>query len=184
MTRKKILAISGSTRKESTNHSLIKAIADLYAERLDISMYEGLVNLPQYNPDDDVEDVDAEVAGFRQRLNAAEGILICTPEYAHGVPGSLKNAIDWTVSSSNFPGKPTLLITASTDGSYGHRALLETLKAIDAKNIDNLQLLISFVKTKLNMENKIIDKKTLKDVQAVITDLISTIDEKEAQEIV
>ncbi len=73
------------------------------------------------------------MANFREQLDDAEGIIICTPEYAHGVPGALKNAIDWTISSSNFPHKPTLLITASTDGKYGHAALLETLTAIEAK---------------------------------------------------
>ena len=65
----------------------------------------------------------------------ADGVIICTPEYAHGVPGSLKNAIDWTVGTGEFSGKPTMLITASTDGKNGHKALLETLKVIEAKNI-------------------------------------------------
>lgn len=177
MNNKKVIAICGSTRQASINHSLIKAIADLSAANLDITIYNGIANLPQFNPDLDGEDVANEVADFRQLVNNAEGIIICTPEYAHGVPGTLKNAIDWTISSSQFPHKPTMLITASTDGSFGHKALLETLKAIEAKNIDNLHLVISFVKTKINYENQITDIKTHNEVQALLTRFIQTLSE-------
>lgn len=177
MSKKKVLAILGSTRQNSTNYSLIKAIADLSAESLDINVFDGIANLPQFNPDNDGESVASEVADFRQQLNDAEGILICTPEYAHGVPGTLKNAIDWTISSSEFPHKPTMLITASTDGSYGHKALLETLKAIEAKNIDSLQMVVPFAKTKISPDNKITDEKTLTDVKALIAAFIETLND-------
>lgn len=177
MNKKKVIAICGSTRQASINRSLLKAIVDLSAEDLDITIFDRIANLPQFNPDNDGENVANEVVHFRQLVSGAEGIIICTPEYAHGVPGRLKNAIDWTISSSGFPHKPTLLITASTDGSYGHKALLETLKAIEAKNIDNLQLVISFAKTKINTENQITDSKTLGDVQALLARFIQTLSE-------
>ena len=177
MSKKSVLAILGSTRKNSINHSLIKAIADLSVESLNVTVYNRIANLPQFNPDIDGDSVISEVADFRQKLQDAEGILICTPEYAHGVPGTLKNAIDWTISSGEFPHKPTMLITASTDGSYGHKALLETLKAIEAKNIDNLQMVIPFAKTKISIDNTIIHKKTLADVKALITTFIETLNE-------
>jgi len=177
MNKKKVIAICGSTRQNSTNHSLIKAIVDLSAESLDITIYNAIANLPQFNPDNDGENVADEVADFRQQVNNAEGIIICTPEYAHGVPGTLKNAIDWTISSSQFPHKPTMLITASTDGRFGHKALLETLRAIEAKDIENLQLVISFAKTKITKESKITDNKTLYDVQALLTRFIQILSE-------
>jgi NAD(P)H-dependent FMN reductase len=173
MHKKKVVAICGSTRQNSSNHNLIKVIAELSAAHLDITVFNDIALLPQFNPDVDGETVATEVAEFRQLLDSADGILICTPEYAHGVPGSLKNAIDWTVSSSQFPQKPTLLITASTDGSFGHRALLETLKAIDAKNIDNLQMVIPFVKTKISMD-QITDDKTLAEIMFLIDRFIET----------
>ncbi len=84
---KKVIAICGSTRLNSTNHSLIKAIVNLSAGDLDIVIFNGIADLPQYNPDNDGENVAQEVAHFRQLVNGADGILICTPEYAHGVPG-------------------------------------------------------------------------------------------------
>lgn len=179
MNKKKVVAISGSTRQNSINHSLIMAIADLSTTSLDITIFDGIANLPHYNPDKDNETVAKEVADFRKQLNNADGVIICTPEYAHGVPGSLKNAIDWTVSSSSFPQKPTMLITASTGGNYAHRALMETLKAIEAKNIDNLQMVIPFVKTKISMDHKITDDNTLAEVRTLIAAFIETINNKQ-----
>lgn len=179
MNKKKVLAISGSTRQNSINHCLIKAIADLPATSLDITIFNGIANLPQFNPDNDEDNVAKEVADFRQQLSKADGIIICTPEYAHGVPGTLKNAIDWTISSSSFPQKPTMLITASTGGNYGHKALMETLKAIGAENIDNLQMVIPCVKTKISMDNKIKDDNTFAEVKTLLAAFIETINNKQ-----
>lgn len=175
---KKILAISGSTRLKSINLALLKAIAGLSVTRLHMTFFSGLENLPQFNPDSDGENVTKEVDDFRQLLKDSEGVIICTPEYAHGVPGALKNAIDWTISSCSFPYKPTMLITASTGGHYGHKALLETLRAIEAKNIDNMQMVIPFAKSKISMENTITDGQTLDEVKTLIAKLIDTIDSK------
>lgn len=179
--KKKILAISGSTRHNSTNHSLIQAIAELTKDRFDIKFFEGLSALPHFNPDDNIENPTEEVVNFRQLLTDAEGVIICTPEYAHEVVGTLKNAIDWTVGTSEFSHKPTMLITASTDGQYGHKALLKTLRVIEAENIDELQLLIQFASTKINKENKITDEKTLSEVKQLIKNFDRTIDAKTAE---
>src|SRR6266480_4498974 len=91
-----------------------------------------------------------------------------------GVPGTLKNAIDWTVSSMEFSHKPVALITASSVGQKGHLSLLETLKVIESNIPDGSQLLISFVKTKVKGD-KIIDADTLKQVKGLIDSLILTI---------
>ncbi len=85
-----------------------------------------------------------------------------------GVPGTLKNAIDWTVSSANFYRKPTALITASSVGEKGHASLRETLKVIDAAVSDETQLLISHAKLKVNNDYKITDAPTLAAVETLI----------------
>jgi chromate reductase len=180
-TKQKILAISGSTRKNSTNHRLLKAIAEISKNNFDVTFYDELSLLPSFNPDEDNENVAKEVARFRQLISESDGVIICTPEYAHGVPGSLKNAIDWTVGTADFSRKPTLLITASTDGKYGHAALLETLRVIEAKNISELQLLISFASTKINAENKIIDGQTLNNVKTLLNKLEVAMDQSTAE---
>lgn len=165
---KNIIAISGSTRQKSVNLNLIMAIADLASANFNITVYEKLSELPHFNPDFDDENVSRQVVDFRNKLKKADGILICTPEYAKGVPGTLKNAIDWTVSSGEFSKKPTALITASSLGENGHISLFETLEMIEADITDKTQLLISYAKTKINTDNKIIDDKTLSDVNDLI----------------
>jgi len=174
--RKKILAISGSTRQNSSNGNLLKAIAALFEDSMEMTIFEGIATLPHFNPDETDKTI-AEVMQFRDLISNADGVIICTPEYAHGVPGSLKNAIDWTVSTNEFSHKPTALITASTDGRSGHAALLETLKTIEAGNVDQLQLLISFIRTKINADNIITDESTLLAIKKLIADLLQTIEQ-------
>ncbi len=171
----KILAISGSTRKTSSNLNLIKAIADLASETFTVNIFERLSDLPHFNPDLDNENIPEQVTDFRRQLREADGILICTPEYAIGVPGTLKNAIDWTVSSMEFSKKPVALITASLSGEKAHNSLLGTLLIIEAKMTADTQLLISFIKTKVNDDSKITDKETLNSVTKLIQSLTEII---------
>jgi chromate reductase len=176
--KNKILAICGSTRASSTNINLIKAIQDLAKEVFVIEIFEGLSGILHFNPDLDNSNPPVQVTAFRDKLKQAEGILICTPEYAMGVPGSLKNAIDWTVSSCEFSHKPTTLITASSSGVKGHASLLDTLKIIEAEISDETQLLISYCKTKISNDCKITDEKTLKEVKALINSFVKIISAK------
>lgn len=117
--KKKILAISGSTRVNSTNLNVINAFINLTKDIFEVEIYNKISELPHFNPDLDTLDVSSKVTDFRKLINDSDGVLICTPEYAMGVPGTLKNAIDWTVSSCEFNKKPTALITASTMGEKG-----------------------------------------------------------------
>jgi chromate reductase len=165
--KRKVLAISGSTRLQSTNIDLIKAIADFPEINLDLEIFEGLMDIPHFNPDHDTENPPLAVVEFRDELRKADGILICSPEYAMGVPGTLKNAIDWTVSSCEFRLKPTALITASSMGEKSHESLLGTLRIIEAELTDETQMLISFAKTKIK-NGHIIDSKTFEEVKRLI----------------
>ena len=168
--RKKILAISGSTRQKSANLDLIHIISALNEESAEIELYHEIDQLPHFNPDLDIEPAPEKVADFRRRLREADAILICTPEYAMGVPGTLKNAIDWTVSSCEFSHKPTALITAGSMGQKGHASLMETLQIIEAQVTDETQLVISFVRTKIK-GREIVDAKTLVEVKRVVAAL-------------
>ena len=168
MGKKKVLAISGSTRAQSTNLNYIQAITDLAADSFSVRLFEGLMNIPPFNPDDDLDNPPAVIKEFRNQLREADGILICTPEYAMGVPGTLKNAIDWTVSSMEFSKKPVALVTASLSGLKGHAALMETLNVIEAKMTSKTSLVISFAKTKVSGDGKITDPATLEEVNRLI----------------
>lgn len=168
----KIIAICGSTRSKSVNKSLIHAIADAGAGLYQVDVFDEIDSLPHFNPDLEPGNTPATVAAFRARIRAADCILISTPEYAMGVPGSLKNAIDWTVSSCEFSKKPTALITASSIGQKGHAALLETLKVIEANITKDTQLIISFAKTKIG-EDTITDYSTRLQVDSLVRTLIN-----------
>lgn len=169
-----ILAICGSTRQHSSNLELIKVIGTMESDKFNVTLFEGLSQLPHFNPDLDNDHPPEQVASFRQQVKNANGILICTPEYAMGVPGTLKNALDWTVSSMEFSNKPVALITASTLGHKAHASLLETLKIIECNIPGSSQLVISHIKTKLKDE-KITDAATLKQVKQVMQSLNETI---------
>src|SRR5437660_3669370 len=123
----KIVAICGSLRAQSSNLALLRAAAKIGTE---VQIYDGLADLPHFNPDDDVEGATPPpaVAALRAMLADADGILISSPEYAHGVPGSLKNMLDWLVSDGALAGKPVALINASpAGGAFARDSLVETL---------------------------------------------------------
>ncbi|MEO8583873.1 MAG: NADPH-dependent FMN reductase [Flavitalea sp.] len=178
----KIFALSGSTRQNSSNHNLIKAIGKLTTVLFAIDMFEGLAELPHFNPDKDGDAVDPKITSFRNRLREADAILICTPEYAVGVPGSLKNAIDWTVSSMEFSHKPVALITASTSGQFSHPSLMATLLIIESKITERSQLVIPAIKTKVNDEGIITDAPTLNKINELIASLIKMVRDPASEE--
>jgi NAD(P)H-dependent FMN reductase len=179
-THKNILAISGSTRAQSSNLNYIKAIAELTKADFTITIFNQLAEIPHFNPDLDTDNPPQTVAHFRNLLRQADGVLICTPEYAMGVPGTLKNAIDWTVSSCEFSHKPVALITASSLGEKGHASLLETLHVIEAAVTDETQLVISFAKTKISNDAVITDEETLHKVQHLLTAFAALLNDKAA----
>jgi chromate reductase, NAD(P)H dehydrogenase (quinone) len=171
---KTILAICGSTRQNSINLELLQIISDLFKEQVKVKIFTQIADLPHFNPDLDDKNPPTNIFEFRGLLRSADAILICTPEYAMGVPGTLKNALDWTVSSMEFSHKPTALITASSLGEKGHSALLETLKVIEADIDENTQIIISVPRTKIK-EGVITDVKTYDKVISLMENLIQKI---------
>ena len=176
-----ILAISGSTRQQSSNHLLIQAIADLMSDVAAIQIFNGLTEIPHFNPDLDNEHPPEAVTKFRDLVRASDAVLICTPEYAIGVPGTLKNAIDWTVSSMEFSNKPVALITAGTSGIKAHASLMGTLLMIESKIAEDAQLVISAVKTKISQNAVITHAATLENVQQLIKALMAVINDEDVK---
>jgi len=156
MTR--ILALSGSLRQNSSSNLILQAITSLAPNDVDIERYDNLGDLPHFN---DPEADPASVQEFKRKIREADAVLICTPEYAFGIPGTLKNAIDWCVGTGEFVSKPVGLVTASSQGEKGHAALLLVLSAISANVIDESSLLISFVRAKIDKEGNVKDQDLL-----------------------
>jgi chromate reductase len=129
----RFLAISGSLRAASSNTVLLRAAAALAPPHVFVEIYENLGEVPHFNPDLDGETAPFAVADLRARLRAADAVIICSPEYAHGVPGTLKNALDWIVRSGEFMDKPVALLNASPVSTRAHDSLAETLSVMMAQ---------------------------------------------------
>ena len=138
----RILAISGSLRAVSSNTALLRAVATLAPVDVEIELWKGLGDLPHFNPDLDGEQPFPAVAQFRTSLKAADGVLISSPEYAHGVPGVLKNALDWVVGSGELVGKPVALINASPRATHAQASLIETLSVMTAVVVEEASITI------------------------------------------
>jgi len=125
----KILAISGSLRAASTNTALLRAAALLAPAGVEIDLYKGLGGLPHFNPD--LEGVEPPaVTALRARVREAGGLLFAVPEYAHGVPGALKNLLDWLVGGEEFIYKPVALLNASPRATHAQASLRETVRTM------------------------------------------------------
>jgi chromate reductase, NAD(P)H dehydrogenase (quinone) len=164
----KILAIPGSLRENSSSNQILKAFIELSPPDVSVEIYDGVGRLPHFN---DAEKPSDEVIAFRAKISNADAVLICTPEYAFGIPGSLKNALDWTVASGEFVEKRVGLITASSQGEKGHAALLLVLQALSSNVVEDATLIISFVRSKLNGDGSLKDPKVADDLKSVITHL-------------
>ncbi|MER9418635.1 NAD(P)H-dependent oxidoreductase [Mesorhizobium sp. M0306] len=125
-----ILAISGSLRAASTNSGLIAALAQNAPPDCHVSVYDGLGRLPIFNPDDEGERTPPQAAALIDAVTAADGVIVSCPEYAHGVPGGLKNALDWLVSHDAAVGKPAMLVHASPRSLFARAALAEIMRTM------------------------------------------------------
>lgn len=113
-------------RAKSVNAEVLRALDHLSPGNVTLTQYQGLASLPHFNPDYE-DDAPASVIEWREQLQHAQGVVICSPEYAHGVPGVLKNALDWVVGTGEFMNKPVLLLSASPGSTFAGPQLTETL---------------------------------------------------------
>lgn len=173
----KILAISGSSRSNSSNEKILRAIANLYNKGLDIRIYTFLNQLPYFDPDVTDENVPVQVKEFRELIEDADGIIICTPEYVFSIPAVLKNALEWTVSTTVFSYKPVSFIVASSSGEKAFESLDLIMRTLTQVPIpENVKLLIRGVRTILNEEGVIIDKNIMDQIKQLVNNLIKQIE--------
>lgn len=145
-----ILAISGSLRAVSSNTAVLYAAAILAPTGVTITIYSGLADLPHFNPDIDVYPAPDSVASFREQLKKSDGVLISSPEYAHGVPGSMKNALDWLVGSGELVGKPVALINTSPRATIALASLTEILTVMSARIIEKANITLPIAGSRLD----------------------------------
>jgi chromate reductase len=142
----RLLAISGSLRAGSSNTALLQAARLVAPCDVEIVLYEGLGDLPAFNPDLDTVEGDplpTIVRELRAQVGSADGILICSPEYAHGIPGSLKNLLDWLVGSVELPFKPVGLLKANAHSVHAQAQLVEVLTTMNARIVEDASITIA-----------------------------------------
>lgn len=164
--RRRVFAISGSTRTTSTNTNLLEWITKLAGDRFDMELFEQIAQLPHFNPDLDDENPPNIITELRHKIHQADGVIICTPEYVFSLPGALKNALEWTVSTTVFSDKPVALITASGLGEKASEQLALIMNTLGARFDHKTQLLIQAARSKVTAET--IDSTTLEQVMDLI----------------
>lgn len=163
--KKKVLAICGSTRSDSANLQIIRFVKQVSENDLEFEIYTDLDKLPHFNPDLDRDTAPSIVEELRNKIRKADGVLICTPEYVFSLPGALKNAIEWCVSTTIFSEKPVAIITASAHGAKAHESLQLVMKTIYSALRPDTQLLIQGAKGKISKDAEITDANTAKQLK-------------------
>jgi chromate reductase len=183
MSELRILGISGSLRADSHNSALLRAAAKFAPAGVSVELYQGLRDLPPYDQDFDTEHPPAQVADLRARISAADGVLIATPEYNYGVPGALKNAIDWAsrpAATSSLKGKPVAIMGAAPTNFGGVRAQLALRQSflwIDAKVVGKPEVIVFRSHERFDEGGNLVDEDTRDLLVGLLDALVATIGE-------
>lgn len=178
----RILAISGSVRRDSHNSALLRAAADLLPPGVELSIHDGLKEIPNFD-EDDLAERPAAVQRLWDEVAAADAVLISSPEYNHSISGVLKNALDWLsrpLADSPLRGKPAAVVGAST-GMFGAVwAQAETRKvlgAIGARVIDE-ELPVPSADEQFHPDGKLLDRDVETALVAILEQLCDSVGER------
>lgn len=150
----KVLALSGSLRAVSINAALLRAAARLAPANVSVAVFSGLGALPLFNPDDEACP-HASVTRLFAEVAQADALLIASPEYAHGVTGTIKNALDWLVGFEPFAYKPVAVLNASPRAHHADAALRETLKTMAAVIIEPASITVPLLGARLDEDGMV-----------------------------
>ena len=168
-----ILAISGSTRSHSSNGIILRSVETQFSDQASFDLFEAIDALPHFNPELEGETLPAPVADFYRRIEEADAVLICTPEYVFSMPGALKNSLEWTVATTLLSHKPIAFIVASSSGAKTMESLdlvLETLKQEPLP--DSHKLLIQGIGSKILPDRQTVEPATNEAIKNLVTALL------------
>jgi len=163
----KILGLSGSLRAASINSMLLRATARLAPADIEVSIFRGLGELPLFNPDLESHP-PSNVTAFYRAVVGADALLIASPEYAHGVSGTIKNALDWLVGFEPFAYKCVAVVNASPRAHHADAALRETLRTMAASIIEPASISIPLLGAGL-------DESAIVQTPAIATALVASL---------
>ncbi|VAW63901.1 NADPH-dependent FMN reductase [hydrothermal vent metagenome] len=164
----RILCLSGSLRQHSYNSSVLQAIKTLAPDHIKISIFNQMGELPLFNPDIENNHIIA-VQALKNEINRANGLIIASPEYAHGITGVMKNALDWLVSGDELPYKPVALINTSPRAHHAQDALREVLNTMSACTASDASINIPLLGSKLDTQGIIEHAVFSKDLLSQLT---------------
>ncbi len=150
-----LVAFCGSLRKNSYNMVALEALMQLAPEQCEVTLAD-ISTLPLFNPDLEDENLPA-VSALKQLVGNAEGFIIASPEYAHGISGPMKNALDWLVSGTEFPYKPIMLINTSPRASHAQAQIKEVLKTMSGIIVDDAGLTLPLLGSRLMVSDIVND---------------------------
>lgn len=175
----RFLLVSGSLRSGSTNTAVLRTAQGVAPDGLTATLYGGMDGLPHFNPDDDLEGetVHSAVAELRAQIDAADALLLCTPEYAGALPGALKNLMEWTVGDAGTHRKPMAWINASgpaapTGGADAHESLRKVLGYVDADIVDAACVRTPVTRDAVGLDGLIADPEVCKQIALALTALV------------
>ena len=177
-TKKEILVLVGSASQNSSNQKLVDAVMDRLKHRFQFTVYPDLKALPPFDPALSASGPPAEIQLFRDRLERADGVLICSPEYIFSIPSALKNVFEWCVATTLFTDKPTGFITASASGEKGHAELQLILQTLMARLSETASLLIQGIKAKIDKDGVLLDPQMQTDLEMFIGAFAALVEEE------
>ena len=146
-----LLALSGSLRKKSYNTALNQALQQLAPDHVEIKIFDGMANIPLFNPDLEDKEISA-VKNLKNALGRADGLILSSPEYAHGISGVMKNTLDWLVSGDEFVYKPVVFFNTSPRASHAQQALREVVKTMSGIIVDEASISVPLLGSDLDSQ--------------------------------
>jgi chromate reductase len=172
----RVLAISGSLRRDSYNTALLRALAEEAPADVEVVLWDGLKSVPAYDQDDDGRPGPYEVESFRGLVGDADAVFFATPEYNSSIPGALKNALDWAsrpLASNAFRSKPVAVASSSAGAFGGVWAAAELRKVLGAMGarVTDVELVVGHAAEKFDENGSLADdelRETLRDSLATL----------------
>jgi chromate reductase len=181
----KVLAVSGSLRRDSYNTALLRAAVELVGDAAEVEVWDGLKAVPPYDGDDDGAHAPAAVARMRAAFAGADAILVATPEYNSSVPGQLKNALDWLsrpLATNPLRNTPAAVVGAST-GAFGavwaQAELRKVLSTIGARVVEE-GVAVGHAPTRFDTDGRLVDDDTREQLAEVVETLVEQTRERAA----
>jgi chromate reductase, NAD(P)H dehydrogenase (quinone) len=169
-----LFAIAGSLRARSSNRTLLEAASAVAPDDVRIDLYDGVARLPHFNPDLDANAI-ADVVDLTRRVRESDGVIVSSPEYARGIPGALKNALDWLVGGDGFVAKPFMLLNASDRSQFAQRALIDVLQTMSGIAIGDAFLTVPLLGQAPALDTLLRDARHTDPIRASLATFVAAI---------